>query len=102
MLYMIVEHFHNGDPLPVYRRFRDQGRLAPAGLKYVASWVTEDFRHCFQVMECDDRKLLGQRISRRDDIVDFEIMRVMTLAYAASAIFPRLGGRLHIVTDSAL
>ncbi|WP_410174724.1 hypothetical protein [Nostoc commune] len=29
---MIVEHFKNEDPLPVYRRFRDQGRLAPEGL----------------------------------------------------------------------
>lgn len=29
MLYMVVEHFLNDDPLPVYRRFRDHGRLAP-------------------------------------------------------------------------
>jgi hypothetical protein len=41
MLYMVVEHFRNGDALPVYRRFRDEGRLAPEGLGYVASWVTE-------------------------------------------------------------
>ena len=46
MLYMIIEHFRGGDPLPVYRRFRDQGRLAPDGLWYVASWVTDDFRRC--------------------------------------------------------
>ena len=43
MLYMIIEHFRDGDPLPVYRRLRDEGRLAPEGLRYVASWVTEDF-----------------------------------------------------------
>ncbi len=30
MLYMIIERFKNGDPVPVYRRFRDQGR-SPAG-----------------------------------------------------------------------
>jgi len=42
MLYMVVEHFRNGDALPVYRRFRDQGRMAPEGLRYVASWVSED------------------------------------------------------------
>jgi len=29
MVYMIVENFRAGDPVPVYRRFRDQGRLAP-------------------------------------------------------------------------
>jgi hypothetical protein len=90
MLYMIVEQFRNGDPLPVYRRFRDQGRLAPAGLRYIASWVTGDFRRCFQVMECDDRELLDQWISQWHDLVDFEIVPVMTSADAAAALSPRL------------
>jgi hypothetical protein len=90
MLYLIVEHFHNGDPLPVYRRFRDEGRLAPAGLRYLASWVTEDFRRCFQVMECDDRRLLDQWISQWHDLVDFEIIPVMTSADAAAALVPQL------------
>ena len=44
MLYMIIEHFRDGDPLPIYRRLRDEGRLVPQGLRYVASWVTEDHR----------------------------------------------------------
>ena len=59
MLYMVIEHFRNGDALPVYRRYRNQGRLAPLGLEYVASWVTEDFCRCFQVMQCDDPALLA-------------------------------------------
>jgi uncharacterized protein DUF3303 len=40
MLYMIVERFCGGDAVPVYRRFRDHGRLAPEGLRYVDSWVS--------------------------------------------------------------
>jgi hypothetical protein len=36
-LFMVVETFRHGDPLPVYRRFRDRGRLAPEGLRYVDS-----------------------------------------------------------------
>ncbi len=32
MLYMIIESFKNGDPVPVYRRFRDKGRQAPEAL----------------------------------------------------------------------
>ena len=54
MLYVIVENFRGGEAVPVYRRFRDRGRLAPEGLRYHGSWVTVDFRRCFQVMECDD------------------------------------------------
>jgi hypothetical protein len=42
MLYMVVEKYRNGDPIPVYRRFRDQGRMMPAGLSYLGSWVSED------------------------------------------------------------
>jgi hypothetical protein len=86
MLYMIVEHFRDGDAVPVYRRFRDQGRLAPEGLRYVASWVTDDLRRCFQVMECDDPALLTQWTARWKDLIDFEIIPVMTSAEAMAAI----------------
>jgi len=78
MLYMIIEHFRDGDPVPVYRRFRDHGRLAPEGLRYVASWVTEDFRGCFQIMECEDRALLTQWTTRWDDLIEFEVIPVVT------------------------
>ena len=47
LLYMIVEHFKNGDPVPVYQRFRDHGRLAPEGLQYVSSWVDESSNDAF-------------------------------------------------------
>ncbi len=90
MLYLIVEHFRGGDALPVYRRFRDQGRLAPEGLRYVASWVADDFHRCFQIMECDDLRLLDQWMERWRDLVDFEVIPVMTSDAAASAIAPRL------------
>jgi len=90
MLYMIVETFRGGDARPVYRRFRDEGRLAPDGLRYLASWVSDDFRRCFQVMECDDPALLAQWTARWDDLVDFEITPVMTSADAVAAIAPRL------------
>lgn len=90
MLYMIVEHFRDGDAVPVYRRFRDQGRLAPEGLRYVDSWVTGDFRRCFQIMECEDPRLLQQWMARWDDLVEFEMFPVISSAEAAAAIAPRL------------
>jgi hypothetical protein len=90
MLYMIVEHFRGGDAVPVYRRFRDRGRMAPEGLRYVASWVTDDFRHCYQVMETDDPRLLEEWLAAWADIVDFEVFPVVTSAEATAAIAPRL------------
>ena len=68
MLYMIIESFKNGDPAPVYRRFRDAGRLAPEALNYISSWVTVDMTKCYQVMECDGRRLLEQWMARWSDL----------------------------------
>ena len=87
---MVIETFRGGDARPVYRRFRDQGRLAPEGLNYVASWVTDDLRRCYQVMECDDRALLDAWLARWEDIVEFEVLPVMTSAEAAAVMGPRL------------
>ena len=89
-LYMVIEHFKGGDAVPVYRRFREQGRLAPPGLSYVSSWVDVKFERCYQLMETDDRRLLDEWIARWSDIVDFEVYPVVTSAQAAEAIAPRL------------
>ncbi|HVP39999.1 MAG TPA: DUF3303 family protein [Candidatus Saccharimonadales bacterium] len=90
MLYMVLERFRGGDAVPVYRRLRDQGRLAPEGVRYVTSWVTRDLRGCFQVMECEDPALLSEWTSRWEDLVEFEVVPVVTSAEAAAAVAPRL------------
>lgn len=90
MLYMVIERFKNQDALPVYRRFREKGRLAPAGLTYVSSWVDEYFHCCYQVMETDDRTLLDEWIANWSDLVDFEVIPVMTSKEAVERISPRL------------
>ena len=55
MLYMVIERFRHGDAASVYRRFREHGRMAPPGLEYIASWVTDDLTTCYQVMQTDER-----------------------------------------------
>ena len=82
---MILERFRGGDPRPVYERFDARGRMAPDGLHYVDSWITEDLTVCYQVMECEDRSLLDLWMSKWDDLVDFEVLRVMTSAAARDA-----------------
>jgi len=86
---MVLENF-KGNPAAVYRRFREQGRLAPEGLKYINSWVTSNLERCYQVMECDDPALLYAWIDRWKDIVDIEVVPVITSAEAAAAMAPQL------------
>lgn len=90
MLYMIIERFKDQDPIPVYRRFRDRGRLAPEGLQYISSWVDDKLETCFQVMETVDRKLLDEWISNWSDIVEFEVYPVITSNEATQEISSRL------------
>lgn len=86
MLFMVIEHFHNADPAPVYTRFRERGRLAPEGLRYVNSWVTDDLARCYQVMECDDRALLDAWMAAWADLTEFEVVPVITSAEAAARV----------------
>lgn len=90
MLYLIIEHFRNGDAGPVYRRFREKGRLTPEGLCYVSSWVTADLTRCYQIMECGDPALLNKWTACWSDLVEFEIIPVITSAEASTAVTPRL------------
>jgi hypothetical protein len=90
VLYLIIEHFRNGDAIPVYRRFREQGRLAPQGLRYISSWVTDDLRRCYQIMECEDPALLRQWTDQWDDLVEFEVVPVITSTEAAARAATRL------------
>jgi len=77
---MVVEHFKDHNPAPVYKRFADQGRMMPDGLNYVNSWIEVGMDRCFQVMECDDVALLQEWISKWGDLVDFEVVPVVTSA----------------------
>jgi hypothetical protein len=87
MQYMIVERFRDG-PAPVYARFRDRGRLAPDGLKYVSSCVATDGARCYQQMECDDPSLLETWMLAWRDLVEFEVVPVISSAEAARQFGP--------------
>ena len=86
MLYMVVENFRNGDPVPVYRRFREQGRLVPEGVRYVSSWVDETLERCFQLMETDDRLLLDEWMKHWTDLVEFAVYPVVSSAEAVERV----------------
>ncbi len=76
MLFMVIERFKERDPTPIYARLQEQGRALPQGLRYVDSWIEANFDRCFQLMECDDVRLLQQWVLQWRDLVEFEIVAV--------------------------
>lgn len=90
MLFMVIERFRNRDAKAVYRRFREQGRGAPEGLAYVGSWIETNFDRCFQIMECDDARLLQQWVAFWSDLIEFEIVPVVSSAQTRETIEPLL------------
>ena len=86
MLFMVIEHFKNRDAKPIYERFADKGRMMPDGLKYVNSWIEGNFDRCFQLMESDDAKLFDEWIAEWRDLMDFEVIPVMTSTEARSVV----------------
>jgi uncharacterized protein DUF3303 len=90
MLFMVIECFKDGNANPVGERFRHSGRMLPAGVTYHASWVDSAGARCFQVMEAPHRELLNLWVSRWDDLVDFEIVPVLSSNDFWSKIQPEL------------
>jgi hypothetical protein len=90
MLFMVIERFKDRDAQAVYRRARDQGRGIPDGLRYVGSWVEVNFDRCFQLMECDDARLLQQWVLAWRDLVEFEIVPVVPSSETRETIEPLL------------
>jgi len=91
MLFMIIERFENADMLPVYRKFRDSGRMLPDGLRYLDSWVEPNFSRCFQLMECDDlRQLQRWILNWRGSGTSFEVVPIVPSKETADLVVPLL------------
>jgi Protein of unknown function (DUF3303) len=85
MRYMVIETYKHG-PAPVYARAAERGRILPPGLEYVESWVDErTLGRCFQLMETERPELFDQWIAEWSDLVDFEVVPVISSAEAAGS-----------------
>jgi len=78
MIFMVIERFKNGDPRPVGERFGRLGRMLPEDVSYINSWMEPAGSRCFQVMEARNRESLDAWIVRWSDLVDFEVIPVLT------------------------
>ena len=88
MLFMVIERFKDRDALAVYRRFRERGRMLPDGLTFVESWVEANCDRCFQVMACEDPRLLQRWAAQWRDLVEFEFVPVAPGKETAAALMP--------------
>ena len=87
MHFMIIERFRNADAVPaVYARFDKRGRLMPAGLKYVSSWIEPNFDRCFLVAECEDPRLIQQWVLQWNDLIEFEVVPVVPSKETADVV----------------
>jgi len=80
MLFMVIEHFRNGNFQAVGERFRQQGRMMPGDVIYHSSWLDSPGARCFQIMEAPGPESLKGWMSHWQDLVDFEIVPVLTSA----------------------
>jgi hypothetical protein len=92
MLFMVIERFRDRDARAVYRHLRDHGRGLPEGLTVVGSWIEANFDRCFQVMACDDARLLQEWVLGWGHLVEFEIVPVVPSAETRAVVEPHLGG----------
>lgn len=86
MLFMVIERFRDHNAVAVYRRYHERGRMFPQGMKYIDSWVEPNFDRCFQLMECADPDLFEQWTVHWQDLVEFEIVPVVTSKEARNEI----------------
>jgi len=77
---MVIERFKHGDAGPIGKRVRLSGRMLPEGVTYHEGWVDSTGTRCFQVMETLHAELLNTWVSDWKDLIDFEIVPVLTSA----------------------
>ena len=87
MQYMIIERFYPGKIKLLYKRFEENGRIMPAGLIYINSWIDKKINTCYQVMETEEQEKIYQWISNGNDLADFEVIPVISSAEAKAEIF---------------
>lgn len=80
MLYMVIEHFKPGKLETVRERFRRSGRMLPDGVTYHGSWFEPSGARCFQLMEATNERAIRAWSVNWDDLMDFEIVAVMSSA----------------------
>jgi Domain of unknown function (DUF3303) len=91
VLFMAIERFRSRDAPAICRRLRDEGRRLPEGLSYVGSWIEASRDRCFQLVECEDARLLQAWALAWQELLEFEFVPVVPSQETQQLIAPLLG-----------
>ena len=83
---MIIENFYVERISDLYKKFDNEGRLLPVGVQYIDSWVSDDLKTCFQIMESPSRHLIDLWIEEWKEFADFEVIPIISSNTAKNRI----------------
>jgi len=83
---MIIEHYKPGKAEEIYSRFREKGRMLPAEVEFIDSWVEENLQKCYQVMKSESIQGIQEWIDQWKDLVDFTVIPVLNSSEANDAV----------------
>lgn len=83
---MVIEKFKPGKVKAVYQRFEEKGRMLPEEVHYINSWIDESITSCYQLMEAGSPEQLHLWADQWKDLVDFEIVPIISSAEAKKRI----------------
>ena len=84
MRYLVIERYREG-PGPVNARLAERGRILAAGLEFIDSWIDErTLSTCWQLMEAPDEAAFEPWFDAWRDLVDFELVPVVSSPEAAA------------------
>ncbi len=84
--FLVIETYKRGKTAAIYERFSKKGRMMPQKVEYVDSWVEENLQKCYQVMKSESLDTLLEWVKHWKDLVDFEIIPVLTSTEAAERV----------------
>ena len=64
--------------------------MLPEGLTYVGSWIEASFDRCFQLVECEDARLLQEWALAWQRLIEFEFVPVVASQGVQELIAPLL------------
>jgi Protein of unknown function (DUF3303) len=84
MNFLLIMRYKN--PKAVNARLREKGYLFPSGILHLGTWIDADLDRGFELVKTYDLRLLRGWMLKWDDLVEFEVVRVLSSDQARNAM----------------